>query len=142
MEPGGLQNASSDRWLDNIAAYYNVYTNSLATKDRLLVDFNAEDVPELEKWFGAKLNPAVFDYMTIDERRRRLMPKPEDWDQGTELNSKEARRLNTGIYKGQETRPNDFRIPELTYAADHPAEDLPAFHFAYEVKAGGAAAER
>jgi anti-sigma factor RsiW len=56
-EPGGLQNASvSDRWLDNIAAYYNVYTNSLASKDKLLVDFNAEDVPELEKWFGAKLN--------------------------------------------------------------------------------------
>jgi anti-sigma factor RsiW len=56
-EPAGLQNASlSDRWLDNIAGYYNVYANSLATKDKLLVDFNAEDVPELEKWFGAKLN--------------------------------------------------------------------------------------
>lgn len=56
-EPGGLQNASvSERWLDNVAGYYNVYANSLATKDKLLVDFNAEDVPELEKWFGAKLN--------------------------------------------------------------------------------------
>jgi anti-sigma factor RsiW len=53
---GGLENASSDRWLDNVAAYYNVFTNSLATKDKLLVDFNASDVPELEKWFGAKLN--------------------------------------------------------------------------------------
>ena len=38
------------------------------------------------------------------------------------------------IYKGQETRPNNFRIPQLTYAEDHPGEDLPAFHFAYEVK--------
>jgi anti-sigma factor RsiW len=56
-EPGSLvQNASSDRWLDNIAGYYNIYTNSLATKDKLLVDFSAEDVPELEKWFGNKLN--------------------------------------------------------------------------------------
>jgi len=55
-EPGGLQNASSDRWLDNIASYYSIYTNSLATKDKLLVDFNAEDVPELEKYFGNKLN--------------------------------------------------------------------------------------
>src|SRR5258708_22643278 len=55
-EPGGLQNASSDRWLDNIAGYYNIYTSSLATKDKLLVDFSAEDVPELEKWFGNKLN--------------------------------------------------------------------------------------
>jgi anti-sigma factor RsiW len=33
-EPAGLQNASaSERWLDNIAGYYNVYANSLATKD-------------------------------------------------------------------------------------------------------------
>ena len=41
--------------------------------------------------------------------------------------------LYPGIYKGQETRPNNFRIPQLTYAADHPGEDLPAFHFAIEV---------
>ncbi len=53
---GGLQNASSQRWLDNVAAYYHVYQNSLASKDKLLVDFTASDVPELEKWFGAKLN--------------------------------------------------------------------------------------
>jgi anti-sigma factor RsiW len=53
---GGLQNASSQRWLDNVAAYYHVYQNSLANKDKLLVDFTASDVPELEKWFGAKLN--------------------------------------------------------------------------------------
>lgn len=53
---GGLQNASSQRWLDNVAAYYHVYANSLASKDKLLVDFTAADVPELEKWFGAKLN--------------------------------------------------------------------------------------
>lgn len=42
--------------------------------------------------------------------------------------------LYPGIYKGQETRPNNFRIPQLTYAADHPGEDLPAFHFAVEVE--------
>lgn len=41
--------------------------------------------------------------------------------------------LYPGIYKGQEVRPNNFRIPQLTYAADHPGEDLPAFHFAVEV---------
>jgi hypothetical protein len=41
--------------------------------------------------------------------------------------------LYPGIYKGTETRPNNFRIPQLTYAADHPGEDLPAFHFAFEV---------
>lgn len=55
-EPGGLQNASSDRWIDTIASYYNIYASSLSNKDKLLVDFSAEDVPELEKWFGNKLN--------------------------------------------------------------------------------------
>jgi hypothetical protein len=41
--------------------------------------------------------------------------------------------LYPGIYKGQETRPNNFRIPQLTYYDDHPGEDLPAFHFAFQV---------
>jgi hypothetical protein len=41
--------------------------------------------------------------------------------------------LYPGIYKGEEARPNNFRIPQLTYADDHPGEDLPAFHFAFQV---------
>jgi hypothetical protein len=27
-------------------------------------------------------------------------------------------------------------LPQLTYADDHPGEDLPAFHFAFEVTEG------
>ena len=48
--------------------------------------------------------------------------------------------LYPGIYKGTESDPilNNFRIPQLTFAADHPGEDLPAFRFAFEVTAGGA----
>ncbi len=42
--------------------------------------------------------------------------------------------LYPGLYKGQETRPLNFRIPQLSYAADHPGEDLPAFHFAFYVE--------
>jgi hypothetical protein len=41
--------------------------------------------------------------------------------------------LYPAIYKGKETQPVNFRLPQLTYAKDHPAEDLPAFHFAFEV---------
>jgi hypothetical protein len=41
--------------------------------------------------------------------------------------------LYPGIYKGNETRPNNFRIPQLTYYDDHPGEDYPAFRFAFEV---------
>lgn len=42
--------------------------------------------------------------------------------------------LYPGIYKGQETRPLNFRIPQLTYAADHPGERLPAFHYAFLIE--------
>ena len=45
-----------DRWLDHVAGFYQVYASSMSQQDKLLVDFNAEDVPELEKWFGNKLN--------------------------------------------------------------------------------------
>jgi hypothetical protein len=41
--------------------------------------------------------------------------------------------LYPGIYKGSETRPNNFRIPQLSYVDDHPGEDLPAFRYAFEV---------
>ena len=42
--------------------------------------------------------------------------------------------LYPAIYKGKEPRgPNNFRLPQLTYAADHPGEDLPHFRFAFKV---------
>ena len=47
--------------------------------------------------------------------------------------------LYPAIYKGKEARPNNFRIPQLTYAQDHPGEDLPAFRFAFKVTAGAPA---
>jgi len=43
--------------------------------------------------------------------------------------------LYPAIYKGRETRPNNYRLPQLTYADDHPGEDLPRFRFAFEVTA-------
>ena len=42
--------------------------------------------------------------------------------------------LYPGIYKGKDVAGvQNFRIPQLTYADDHPGERLPAFHFAFEV---------
>jgi len=41
--------------------------------------------------------------------------------------------LYPGIYKGANEIPINYRMPQLTYAADHPGEDLPAFRFAFEV---------
>jgi hypothetical protein len=45
--------------------------------------------------------------------------------------------LYPAIYKGKEARPRNFRIPQLTYANDHPGEDLPRFRFAFRVTSGG-----
>ena len=41
--------------------------------------------------------------------------------------------LYPAIYRGEEQRPRNFLIPQLTYAADHPGEHLPRFRFAFEV---------
>jgi len=41
--------------------------------------------------------------------------------------------LYPGIYKGEESRPNNFKIPQLTAEEDHPGEDLPVFRFAFRV---------
>ncbi|MGQ0662384.1 MAG: anti-sigma factor family protein [Pseudomonadota bacterium] len=53
--PEGLHAASSNRWLDHVAGFYNVFADKLDKDDRLLVDFNADAIPELEKWFSARL---------------------------------------------------------------------------------------
>ncbi|RYD67637.1 MAG: hypothetical protein EOP84_30410, partial [Verrucomicrobiaceae bacterium] len=54
-----------------------------------------------EARYALKLTPEVFDFLTVDKDRRRLMPKGEDWDRGVQLNLKEARRLTSGPYSGQ-----------------------------------------
>ncbi|MEJ2292597.1 MAG: hypothetical protein P8Y13_11335 [Deinococcales bacterium] len=42
--------------------------------------------------------------------------------------------LYPAIYKGKDIQgTDDFRLPQLTYAKDHPGETLPAFHFAFYV---------
>lgn len=55
-----------------------------------------------------KLNPEVFDFLSVDKDRQRLMPSAEDWVAGTQLNLWEARRLNTGIHKGEAEHKYDY----------------------------------
>src|ERR1017187_4705767 len=57
-----------------------------------------------------KLNPGVFDFLSIDSRRQRLMPSSEDWVKGTQLNLWEARRINTGIHKGEVEHKYDYTM--------------------------------
>jgi anti-sigma factor RsiW len=53
---GNVQVASSERWLDHVSGFYDVYNAELKKDDRLLVDFKADDLPQLANWFSARLN--------------------------------------------------------------------------------------
>ena len=57
-----------------------------------------------------KLNPDVFDFLSVDSRRQRHMASAEDWVKGTQLNLWEARRLNTGIRKGEVEHKYDYNV--------------------------------
>ena len=58
--------------------------------------------------FCAKLNDGVFDWMTVDPNRNMKMITAYDWDHGTVMNMKEARRMNSGEYKGQVEHKYDY----------------------------------
>jgi rhamnogalacturonan endolyase len=61
-----------------------------------------------ESRFGMKLNQQVFDWLSVDQQRNELMPNGSDWDHGTDLNMKEARRLTTGVHKGRAEHKYDY----------------------------------
>jgi rhamnogalacturonan endolyase len=61
-----------------------------------------------EARYCIKLNPDVFDYLTVDAARRRVMPTPYDWEHGAPLNLKEARRMTTGIHTGEAEHKYDY----------------------------------
>jgi rhamnogalacturonan endolyase len=61
-----------------------------------------------EARFCAKLNDAVFDWMTVDPRRNMEMITAYDWDHGVVANGKEMRRMTTGIMKGQVEHKYDY----------------------------------
>jgi len=45
--------------------------------------------------------------------------------------------LYPGIYQGPPTEPQQFyRLPQLTYADDHPGNKIPALHFTFEITGG------
>jgi anti-sigma factor RsiW len=51
--------ADSERWVDNLAAWYRVHLASFEKDQRLLVDIGADDIGELEAWIGAKLQRRI-----------------------------------------------------------------------------------
>jgi rhamnogalacturonan endolyase len=76
-----------------------------------------------ESRFGAKLNADIFDWLSIDANRNEKMPTGYDWDHGTPLNMKEARRMTTGIDAGRAEHKYDysacqFNIPAYGWSSD------------------------
>lgn len=66
-----------------------------------------------EARFCAKLNDDVFDWMTIDANRNMKMITAYDWNHGTVMNMKEARKMNSGIYKGQVEHKYDYSASQF-----------------------------
>ncbi len=96
-----------------------------------------------ESRYGAKLNAKVFDWMSIDANRNKLMPAGYDWDHGAALNMKEARRLTTGRYSGQVEHKYDYtavqsKIPAFGWSSTTQHVGLYFINPSMEYLSGGA----
>ncbi len=89
-----------------------VYTYSIFSHP---TNYPATSVGEAR--FCAKLDDSVFDWMTVDANRNMEMITASDWDHGTEMNMKEARRMNTGLYKGEVEHKYDYSANQFDVRA-------------------------
>jgi len=95
-----------------------------------------------ESRFGAKLNREIFDWMSIDARRNKLMPTGDDWARGSALNMKEARRMTTGVYAGEAEHKYDysalqFEIPAFGWSGTKEQVGLYFINPSMEYLSGG-----
>ncbi|MBC7913600.1 MAG: hypothetical protein H7Y07_05685 [Pyrinomonadaceae bacterium] len=70
-----------------------------------------ESYPEFELGQGrmiAVVNPKIFDFYTVDAKRRQVMASAEDVKNGKRMNVKEANLLTTGIRKGEVEHKYDY----------------------------------
>lgn len=70
-----------------------------------------------EARFCMKLNDDLFDWMTVDKNRNMKMISTYDWNHGTQMNGKEMRRMNTGIYKGMVEHKYDYSANQFDVRA-------------------------
>lgn len=95
-----------------------------------------------EARYVVKLNPDLFDFLSVDAARQRLMPRPEDWDQGLPTNLKEARRLVTGQYAGTVEHKYDYaarlyEIPAYGWSSTRARVGIWVVQPSWESVAGG-----
>ena len=123
---------TGDRAEVSIKGYFNGFTleerYTMGRHDHGLYTYAISVTPPTppggigESRFGAKLNGQIFNWLSIDAQRNKKMPSGYDWDHGTPLNMKEARRLTTGIYAGQPEHKYDysacqFKIPAFGWSS-------------------------
>ena len=89
-----------------------IYTYSVFTHP---TNYPATSVGEAR--FCAKLNDSVFDWMTVDSNRNMKMITAYDWNHGTQMNMKEARLMNSGIYKGMVEHKYDYAANQFNIRA-------------------------
>lgn len=70
-----------------------------------------------ESRFCLKLNDEIFDWMTVDSNRNMKMITAYDWNHATQMNFKEARRMNTGTYKGTVEHKYDYSANQFNVRA-------------------------
>jgi rhamnogalacturonan endolyase len=92
---------------------HGIYTYAIFTHEPT---YGATQIGESR--YGMKLNGGLFDWLSIDGQRNEPMPTGADWDKGTDLNMKEARRLTTGVKAGQVEHKYDYCVDQF---------DAPAF---------------
>jgi rhamnogalacturonan endolyase len=96
-----------------------------------------------ESRWGAKLNPQVFDWLSIDAQRNGLIPSAYDWDHGSPLNMKEARRMTTGNFIGKAEHKYDycayqFKAPAMGWSSTRQHIGLYFINPTIEFLSGGA----
>jgi len=89
-----------------------VYTYSIFSHP---TNYPATSVGEAR--FCMKLNDDLFDWMTVDANRNLKMITTYDWDHGTQMNFKEGRRMNTGIYQGMVEHKYDYSANQFAVRA-------------------------
>ena len=89
-----------------------VYTYSIFSHP---TNYPATSVGEAR--FCMKLNDELFDWMTVDSNRNMKMISTYDWNHGTQMNFKEGRRMNTGLYKGQVEHKYDYSANQFDVRA-------------------------
>jgi rhamnogalacturonan endolyase len=89
-----------------------VYTYSIFTHP---TNYPATSIGEAR--FCMKLNDELFNWMTVDSNRNLKMISTYDWNHGTQMNMKEVRRMNSGIYKGQVEHKYDYSANQFDVRA-------------------------